>query len=156
MKVSILNIIFSFFDLILRPIMFLLQGNFRESPQETHPWHVKRFVWKKKGILIKGNDHESRFGQSGLSKRFGLFHMPILGGLKKYVILENSNYNNYWNIGWNDQIQKLRIHDKRVKLLVGKENFDAHGLSDNKEEVELKIIDFGKIGDGKYKNVRLF
>ena len=156
MKVPRLNIFFRIIDIFMRPTMFLLQGNFSESPQETHPWHVKRFVWKKKGLLIEGSDFESRFGQSGLSKRFGLFHMPILGGLKKYVILQKNNYNDYWNIGWNDQIQKLRIHDKLIKLLVGKEDFEAYGLSDNKEEVNLKIIDFGKIGDGRYKDVRLF
>ncbi|MFZ3301804.1 MAG: hypothetical protein WA152_03775 [Microgenomates group bacterium] len=148
--------IYTFLDLFLRPLMYLLQGNFSEIPQETHPWHVKRFTWKEKGVLIEGNDRESRFGQSGLPKRFGLFHMPILGGLKKYVILENKNYINYWNVGWNDQIQKLKIYDNRIKLLVGKEDFDAFGLSDNKTEVNLKIIDFGKIGDSKYKNVRLF
>lgn len=148
--------IYMLLDLFLRPVMYLLQGNITESPQETHPWHVKRFVWKTKGIIIKGNDHESKFGQSGLPKRFGLFHMPILGGLKKYVILENNNYINYWNVGWNDQIQKLKIYDNRIKLLVGKEDFIAFGLSDDKTQVNLKIIDFGKIGDGKYKNVRLF
>lgn len=148
--------IYTLLDVFLRSLMYLLQGNITEKPQETHPWHVKRFVWKTKGLLIEGNDHDSKFGQSGIPKRFGLFHMPILGGLKKYVILENSNYNNYWNIGWNDQIQKLKIYDKRIKLLVGKEDFDAYGLSDDKTEVNLKITDFGKIGDGKYKDVRLF
>ncbi len=151
-----LNFIFRLLDLFLHPVMYALQGNIAESPQETHPWHVKRFIWKTKGLLIEGNDHESRFGQSGLPKRFGLFHMPILGGLKKYVILENKNYINYWNVGWNDQIQKLKIYNNRIKLLVGKEDFIAFGLSDDKTEVSLKIIDFGKIGDSKYKNVRLF
>ena len=145
-----------FLDLLLRPFMYLLQGNITERPQETHPWHVKRFVWKTKGLLVEGSDHESRFGQSGLPKRFGLFHMPILGGLRKYIILENNNYKKIWNVGWNDQIQKLKIYGKRIKLLVGKEDYDAFGLSDNKNEVKLKIVDFGKIGDGKYKDIRLF
>lgn len=77
-----LNIVFKFLDFLLRPFMYVLQGTVNEKPQETHPWHVKRFVWKNKGILIEGTDHEARFGQSGITKNFGFFHIPILGGLK--------------------------------------------------------------------------
>lgn len=148
--------IYRLLDVFLRPLMYLLQGNFTESPQETHPWHVKRFAWKKQGLLIEGNDNESKFGQRGLSKRFGLFHMPLLGGLRKYVVLENKEYKVFWNIGWNDQIQKLKIYNTQIKLLVGKEDYIARALSDENHEVKLKIVGSGKIGDGKYKNIRLF
>ena len=131
-------------------------GGFKFPVQETHPWHVKKYKWKTSSLLIKGDDIKSKFGQSGISKYLGLFHMPIFGGLKKYIVLENRNYKNYWNIGWNSYIQILKIYDSKIKLLSGKEDFIAHALSDNKNEVELKVVDFGTIGDGKYKKIRLF
>ncbi len=151
-----LNIFFRLLDICLHPVMYLLQGNFIEKPQETHPWHVKKYKWKGRGIKIKGNDDLAKYSQSGISKYLGLYHAPILGGLRKYVVLEDSKFKKFWNVGWDGHIQVLRIYEPRIKLLVGKEGYNAHGLSDDRNEVKLSIIDFGKIGDGKYKNIRLF
>ena len=82
--------------------------------------------------------------------------MPVFGGLKKYIVLENRHYKNYWNIGWDNHIQILKLRDSKVKLLVGKEGYKAFGLSDGKSEIKLKVVGFGELGDNKYNNLRLF
>lgn len=143
-------------DYLLYPLMYVLQGNLTDSPQETHPWHVKKHRWKSKGVLIKGDDVNSKFGQSGISKYLGLYHMPIFGGLKKYIVIENKKFKKYWNVGWNNEMQILKIYDSKVKLLPGKESYYIHALSDGSKEVSVKVVDSGRIGDGRYKSVRLF
>ena len=134
----------------------LILGGFNFPVQETHPWHVKKWEWKSKGVRIGGNDKVAKFGQSGLSKYLGLYHMPIFGGLRKYVILENTNFKKSWNVGWDNHLQMLKIYDLRIALLVGKERFSAFALSDTEKEARLKIVGFGELGDGKYNRLRLF
>ncbi len=155
MKIPKLNFIFRFFDILLWPIMFLLSG-FKFPVQETHPWHVKKWNWKGNGVKIQGNDSQAFFAQSGISKYLGLYHMPILGGLQKYVVLENNNFKKYWNIGWNNHIQILKIYTPKIALLVGKEGYNALAISDDVKEINLKIVGFGVLGDKKYNNLRLF
>ncbi len=155
MKIPKVNIVFRFLDFLLWPIMFLLSG-FKFPVQESHPWHVKKWKWKENGVKVLGNDSQALFGQSEISKYFGLYHMPIFGGLKKYVVLENNNFKKYWNIGWDEHVQILKIYRSRIALLVGKEGYNAFAISDDSNEIKLKIIGFGELGDRKYNSIRLF
>lgn len=152
MKIPKLNIIFRLFDFLLWPFMWLL-GGMIFPVQETHPWHVKKYNWKNKGLIISKKDTKARFGHDA---PLGLFHMPILGGLTKYVVIEALNFDKYWNIGWTNNIHLLPIYQNRIKMLVTKTGFIAYGLGDNGKELELKVVGFGELGDGKYNNLRLF
>lgn len=141
------------FDYLLWPFMWIL-GGFVFPVQETHAWHVKKYSWKNtKGLVIKEKDNKAKFGHEA---PLGLFHMPIFGGLTKYVVIEAGEFNKYWNIGWEDNIHLLPIKQKRVRMLVGKKGFVAYGLGDNGKILKLKIVDYGNLGDFKYKNIRLF
>ena len=149
-----LNLTFRLFDFILSPFMWILSGFAFEKPQETHAWHIVNWNWKKqKPLSIKETDKEARFGHSS---PLGLFHMPIFGGLTKYVVIEAVGYKRYWNVGWEGQVHLLKIYDPKIKLLVGKSGFMAYGITDTNKEAKLKIVGFGTIGDGKFKGVRLF
>ena len=150
---------FRIFDILLWPFMWVL-GGFVFPVQETHAWHVRKYNWKKvKGLVIKGKDKRAKFGHEA---PFGLFHMPIFGGLTKYVVLEASGFNQYWNVGWQGFIHKLPIKQNRIALLVGKNGFIAYGLGDNisspecKNNLRLKVVGFGELGDNKYNGIRLF
>lgn len=155
MEVPKLNYIFRLLDFLLWPLMFLV-GGFKFPVQETHPWHVKRYPWNRKGLKIVGDDRKAKFSQSGISKYLGLYHMPVFGGLRKYVVIKADNFSNYWYVGWDNHIQILKIYDSSIKLLVGKEGFSAYGWGDNGKNLQLKIVGFGELGDGRYKNIRLF
>ena len=107
------------FDILLMPFMWFL-GGFKFPVQETHAWHVRKHNWKNaNGLVIKEIDRSARFGHEA---SLGLFHMPIFGGLTKYVVIETSGFRNYWNVGWEGFIHKLPIQEKRIMLLVGKKD----------------------------------
>lgn len=155
MEVPKLNIVFRLLDYLLMPIMWCL-GGFVLPIQETHPWYVKKWEFRGEALHILGKDNMAMFGQSGISKYLGLYHMPIFGGLRKYVVLENKNYRKYWNIGWNGHIQILKIYKPKIALLVGKEGYNTFAISDDSNETKLKVVGSGELGDGKYKGVKLF
>lgn len=153
MKIPEVNIIFRFFDILLWPFMYIL-GGFNFPVQETHAWHVKKWNWNNSnGLVIRETEKNAKFGHEA---PFGLFHMPIFGGLSKYVVIEASGYNKYWHIGWNGFIHKLPIKQNKIALLVGKKGLIAYGLGDNKNNLKLKVVVFGEIGDKKYNDIRLF
>lgn len=153
MKIRKINIVFRSIDFLLWPFMWIL-GGLVFPVQETHAWHVSKYDWKRnKGLVIKERDKKARFGhQSPL----GLFHVPIFGGLTKYVVIEAAGYDKYWNIGWENNIHLLPIKQNRVAMLVGKNGFVSYGLGDNNKVLKLKIVGFGELGDNKYNNLRLF
>jgi len=129
-------------------------GGFVFPVQETHAWHVKKHNWKNtEGLVINEIDRKAKFGHEA---PLGLFHMPVFGGLTKYVVIEATGFNRYWNIGWEDNIQSLRIKQNRIAMLVGKNGFVAYGLGDSKNNLKLQIVGYGNLGDFKYKNIRLF
>ena|SRR3990172_1651190 len=150
MKPAKLNTLFRLVDILLDPFMWIL-GRFTFPLQETHAWHVKKQHWLGRGLSIKGTDSSAKFGHKCL---FG--HMPILGGLTKYAVIEAKGYNNYWYIGWSGSIHLLPIKQSRIKLLVGKGGYEAYGLGDTGQELKLKIAGYGKLGDGKFEGIRLF
>lgn len=152
MKVPKLNLIFRLFDFLLWPFMFLL-GGFRFPIQETHPWHVRKWNWKNKGLIVNKKDIKARFGHEA---PFGLFHMPIFGGLTSYVVIKAMGFDNYWNVGWEGFIHNLPIKQNKIALLVSKGGLVAYGLGDNGRNLQLKIVGFGELGDNKYNNLRLF
>lgn len=140
-------------DILLWPFMWIL-GGFVFPIQETHVWHVKKCNWKNvKGLVIKEKDKKAKFGHEA---PFGLFHMPIFGGLTRYVVIEAEGFKKFWNVGWEDNIHTLPIKQKRVAMLVGKNGFLAYGLGDNGKILKLKVVGYGNLGDFKYKNIRLF
>lgn len=153
MKTPKLSFIFRLFDFLLTPFMWIL-GGFKFPLQETHLWHISKWNWKMaKALVVKGRDKKAKFGHES---SFGLLHMPIFGGLAKYAVIQAKGYNKHWFVGWKDQIQKLPIKENKIKLLVGKNGFIAYGLGDNGKHLQLKVVGFGEIGDGKYNGLRLF
>lgn len=153
MEIPKINFIFRVFDWLSSPFMWIL-GGFIFPIQETHAWHVKRWNWKNTdGLIIKKFDNNAKFGHSS---PLGLFHMPLFGGLTKYVVIEANGFNKYWNVGWEEGINLLRITEKRIILLTGKKGFIAYGLGDGRRNLKLKVVGYGTLGDNKYKGIRLF
>lgn len=153
MRIPKLKFIFRVFDLLLSPFMWIL-GGFTFPVQETHPWHVRKWNWKNaESLIVKEFDSNAKFGHSS---SFGLFHMPIFGGLSKYVVIEAKGFKKYWNVGWEQGINILPIKENRIMLLCGTKGFIAYGLGDGTKNLKLKIVGYGVLGDNKYKGIRLF
>lgn len=159
MKIKKVALCFRIVDFLLVPFMWFL-GKFTFPLQETHPWHVQTFLPKLgyKRLMVKSKKTNLRFGHES---RFGLYHMPIFGGLNKYAVLEAHGFNNYWHIGWigtnKSQIQKLPIRQSRIKLLRPKNGyFEAVAFDEYGRNIKLKLVGNGRIGDRKYPGIRLF
>ena len=77
-------------DYCMIPVMYILQGNFRETPQRTHFWNNTKLTVSDIEILaselfvtVAGEPHAGR-------RWFGpvpIFHMPIFGGWKKCIVI---------------------------------------------------------------------
>lgn len=132
--------------------MYVL-GGFKLPLQETHKWHIQKWNFQGSGLHVPGTDTHARFD---VSHGFGLFHMPLIGGLTKYVVIETNNFTNHWYIGWTGSIHLLKIKQNRIRLLTGKTGYKAFGLNSDGKALKIKIAGFGKIGDGQYNGVRLF
>lgn len=147
-------------DLLFVPAMWILNGG-QKPLQETHDWHTYRvesdFFENKNGALVNNPDTKARFGESA---PMGLYHMPMFGGLRKYAVIEVSEFTKHWHIGWKGdgwgQIHRLPIKDRRIKLLTGTNQYWAFAIDDNGKFLSAKVVGYGKIGDRKFKGLRLF
>lgn len=166
MQIKGIPFIFRILDWILTPLMWLGSGMEKGALQETHPWHIQPFspnlIPNSKGVKIIGSD------LSTFSPKNPLFHLPTLGGWKKYVVLEAKNFSRYWYVGWKgehfdqnqkirSQINKLRIYSPQIKILSGPKNSSATFFAFDKKGqlISIKKIAEGRIGDKKYPNLRL-
>lgn len=168
MKIRSVSIFFRTLDHVLIPLMWILSGGKNDSIQESHLWHMQAFdpqeVPENIGIEIRGDD-TSQFP----NKSFGLLHVPLFGGWKKYVVLEAIGFSKYWHIGWKIlyknssqkplcQMQKLRIYSPYIKVLKGipdgKRIF--FGINEKGEFIRLQKIGESELGDGQFRDVRLF
>ena len=156
--------IYRVFDCILSPFMFLLGGLKMDSIQQTHGWHTldvdPNVVDLKKSLTVIGSD-ASKFNNFGrIIDHLGVFHMPIFGGWKNYVILECKD--TFWYVGWLSkgfsQAHCLPIKGSKVKVLTGiKGNKTVFfGVDKNGNQVPIKKLAQGILGDGKYKSVPLY
>lgn len=158
MKIKKLQGYYRIFDFLFIPFMWFF-GKFSFPLQETHKWHTYNINPKglKNGTVVKAQKSKSRFGHE---VGFGLFHMPVFGGLDVYAVLEAQGFDNSWYIGWKGgetQIHKLPIMQNRIKLLVPiKGSYEALGFDKDGKQLKLKVIGYGKIGDGKFPGIRLF
>lgn len=149
-------------DFLMVPIMYLVSGT-TESPQKTHIWNIIKLQPKQ----IEGLNHDSMIKCKGISDsvprfkyNFPIFHVPILGGCRHYVVVQPSNYDYSWHIGWlakdNNDISKIKINGP-VRMVLGKDEVSFFGVDSNEyKQIELIKIGEGKIGDnGPFKNVPL-
>lgn len=157
-----------FLDWCMVPIMYLVQGNFREVPQRTHVWNNVSWNadWYHQPwfVACKGDNQASgyigwMFGVVSLL-RLPLFHMPIAGGWKKFVVLEPVEPIVDWHIGWNCGVHgsglSLITIERRVRMLVGPKDVKFFGLGKDGKQVELRLVGEGRVGvAGEFANVPL-
>ncbi len=88
------------------PIMYFFQGNLAEVPQRTHVWNNQKFQdWRYPmddtvTYLCPGDDQAILRGR-GLVAWFR-FHAPILGGWRRFHVLEPIDDVGSWHVGWHN------------------------------------------------------
>ncbi len=143
-------------DRIMMPVMYLVSGTISESPQRTHFWNNNKLTKKD----ISNLDSEKIAHIEGISDAarksiLPIFHMPIFGGWKDYVVLEPENFNGPWQVGWitNDYsgISNIQIHGS-VRMLISRDTVSFFGISSG-EQTQIKIM---KIGEGRIGESKLY
>ncbi len=161
------NIFTRFVDTLLTPFMWIL-GGFKLPLQETHAWHVRSIniskLKNKKPLYIKKHQLNTKYYHDS---PLGLFHMPIFGGLVKYIALKVDKFDSHWHIIWSgvdknkretdsSSVHTLKIKNHGIKLLPGRDHFNVYAVDDSGKFLNVKIVGEGELGDGKFKDYRLF
>ena len=144
-----------FLDWSIAPLMYLLSGTLEEAPQRTHFWNNRK-LHPGEIVGLKERDMVVSSGSGGVERwRYGfpIFHTPILGGWREYIVLEPLvNPNQSWYVGWipNDEAPGFsRVQTKGpVRLLLGNGPTKFFGLNEGGVQIKIHEIGRGKIGDG--------
>lgn len=149
-------------DVVFIPLMYLVSGTFTEAPQRTHLWNNIKlrvadvgYFDSKHMVFVKGVKATSRWLGS-----IPIFHLPILGGWRKYIVLQpTEDLTRAWHIGWiaGDVVGVSRIPLRGpVRVLRGPG--DVRFFACTNEGVQMKVvcIGCGVVGEGgEYKKVPL-
>ncbi len=162
-------------DNCLEPIMRFLAGDGNEAPQRTHFWNniklSKLAVWQlseEKMVCVPDDPLAlPRWKWHWIP----IFHMPRFGGWKRYVVLKpdpSEAFIHSWRVGWLAEdvrgislIQIPVVGDENdvldgcVRVLRGPEECQFFGINESGQQIKIKIVDYGEIGDGKYPSVPL-
>ena len=137
---------------MMLPLMYLLQFPSLEVPQRTHFWNNTKHsvdtishLDSSALISITGDESATQRWIWGVP----IFHMPLIGGWKKYVVIEPESQQDEWYIGWvpGDVIGISNIPLKgQVRVLRGKSNTFFFGINEHGDQIEIKKVGEGKIG----------
>ena len=91
MKIEPQNTLSKVADMLMLPVMYVLQGTFKEMPQQTHRWNNLKFPLTELAYL-RSEAMVTVSGDSTAVRRWWgplpIFHIPLLGGWSKFVVLE--------------------------------------------------------------------
>jgi hypothetical protein len=139
------GLIARFADCLMVPLMYLLSGTFSETPQRTHRWNTKKWRFsfpleREKMVSFKGRRDSDCW--------IPLFHMPILGGWRHYVVLE-PEADVEWHVGWYfpDRFGVSRIPiSGRVRMLIGPADVSFFAVCAG-WQIPIRCVGEGDIGD---------
>lgn len=147
-----------FLDWVMIPLMYLLSGTVRESPQRTHRWNNTKLggeVYNRlsitKMVLVEavGARH-----LNGLRR-----HLTIVGGWKEYVVIEpvlgalrEDECEQGWHVGWKSGniigVSRIPLQ-RKVRLLLGPDQSAFFGIAaSDGRQIQLRFVGYGRIGDG--------
>lgn len=152
-------------DRLMTPLMYLVQGNFREVPQRTHRWNNHKFSRFYQRRLIESFGRLLTFsGEPNATARWlgpiPLFHMPIFGGWKKFVVLKPVSETGDWHICWypKDDVPGVSLVPIKgsVRVMIGASEVSFIGLKPDGRAVVLECIGEGYISQaGEFSDVLL-
>ncbi len=139
-------------DYLMLPIMYFLQLNLFESPQRTHFWNntkmpIQSVHWLRSDAVVS-----VEADTTAKRRWFGpipLFHMPIFGGWKQYVVIAPQVPQNEWYIGWlaGDVAGVSHITlSGSVRLLLGSGPAQFFGVNEHGEQIMLQEVGRGEVG----------
>jgi hypothetical protein len=165
------NPVFRVLDWALAPLMYVLGGCKLDSIQETHYWHCQRVSAPHEvdyiaSIIIRGDDSSSF---ANALTPLPLFHIPLIGGWRNYAILEVQSTVATWHVGWihlvvpagsrpRSHVQRLPIAERNIRVLKHPHGYVTKFFAVDScgNQIPVKCVGEGRLGDNRYKNIRLF
>jgi hypothetical protein len=101
-----------------------------------------------------------REGVKAIQRLGILFHLPIFGGWRQYIVLA-AEHHGKWHIGWStpDQtaVSRLALNaDEPVRMLLGPGSVSFFAITAEGFQIPLAMIGQGRIGDnGPHSKVTL-
>ncbi len=150
-------------DIAMLPLMYLLQGTLRESPQITHRWNNRRLSNQEFSLIDSSLTVRADADTEAPERWFGplpIFHTPVFGGWKKFVVLEPAEpVSGQWFVGWIAfdlaGMSKLPLSGQ-VRLLRGPQQTRFFGFDCDGNQIALRHVADGEVGRaGTYRLVPL-
>ncbi len=141
-------------DSCMSPLMRLVSGAILETPQSTHRWNNTKIhqdhcthLCSDWMVKIEGltSAKQAWFG------KLPVFHLPVIGGWKQYVVLQSTNPQLKWYVGWvtEEVCGFSRIPAVGpVRTLIGPSNVQFFGLNAAGYQTPICQIGTGIVGDG--------
>lgn len=132
------------------PLMRVLCGTCYESPQRTHRWNnhhlkISDAEYLNREMMVCHN------GIPGETAIYPLFHMPIFGGWRNYVVISPVRKQGEWYVGWisGNFVGVSRIPlSGLVRVLEGPVPVCWFGITATGHQIPLQEIVKGRIGEG--------
>jgi len=133
------------------PVMYFVAGTLREKPQQTHKWNNKKLSRKEANSLDASLMTSVAGVPCKIKKQGGiLFHIPIIGGWREYVVLTPRRPEDGWHVGWHNEevtgVSRIRLTTP-VRLLVGPNDISFFGISSTGEQIHISEIGCGRVGE---------
>jgi hypothetical protein len=162
----------AFFDALISPFMYFFSGVWVnlfkgpthwkkaiERPQRTHrynnhhyPDHILNHLDQHLFVHVQGNSEEK------IKKHNILFHLPLLGGWKKYTVFKPQDHSGEWFIGWrNDEVfgcSRIPILGE-VRVLKGRYGCNYFGVTEEGTTIPTEKIADGTVGDGSQYRMKM-
>ncbi len=139
------------------PLMYWLQGNYRELPQATHKWNylpinLGDHFWIEgiSKVVIKG---DPKACPKYWRKLVPVFHMPRFGGWNQFVVLRPKlsdwNQGDVWYVGWkcgrDCGVSMIPLHGE-VRLLIGRKDVEFFALDKHHVPIGILLMGRGQVG----------
>lgn len=151
----------AFADWVLQPLMYAAQGTFQETPQRTHMWNNVKL--KPHQLSIDRDLCIHHMGDEDAVKPwwFGLprFHVPILGGWRRFVALETTESGS-WHVGWLTDhgfmgVSRIALSGP-VRMTIGPALSTFFAVRKDGSQVPLRRLGEGFIGEaGRFRHLPL-
>lgn len=148
-------------DILMTPVMYVISGTLRETPQRTHRWNNTKLRPRQR-VNLQTTMAVFCKGRKENVERFWFciprFHLPLFGGWKEYVVLQPNSVE-AWHVGWIGDdvagVSRIKIQGP-VRLLVGPKDVSFFGVNTEGVQIQLYEVARGRIGNrGEYAKIPL-
>lgn len=139
-----------FWDFVFDPVMRIMCGTWYENPQRTHRWNNYHLRTENVAHLSR-EMMVCHDGLPGETSVYPLFHLPVFGGWRNYVVAMPVEKQQEWYIGWIAGsfagVSRIPIA-VMARVLVGPGSVCWFGINANGDQIPIQKIGVGCIGEG--------